>query len=53
MEQWMNLYHNKNFVNQTLLSLLYEKSGAILLMLVDFMAGRHAASQPASQPDKL
>ena len=30
MAQWMNLYRNNSFVNQTRLPLLCEKSGAIL-----------------------
>ena len=38
MVQWMNLYQNNSFVNQTRLPLLCEKSGAILLVLVGLTA---------------
>ena len=42
MAQWMNLYWNDSFINLTRLPLLFKKSGAILLVLVDLMAGRPA-----------
>ena len=45
MEQWRNLHRNNSFVNQMRLPLLYEKSGAILLVLVGLMAGRPAVQQ--------
>ena len=37
MMQWMNLHWNNSFVNRTQLSLLCEKSGAILLVLVEIL----------------
>ena len=45
MAQWLNIYQNNSFVNQMRLPLLYEKSGAILLVLVGLMAGRPAGRQ--------
>ena len=39
MAQWMNLHQNNSFVNWTRLTLLCEKFGAILLVLVGLMAG--------------
>ena len=41
----MNLYQNNSFINWMQLSLLYEKSGAILLVLVGLAAGSPAGSQ--------
>ena len=38
-------HRNNSFVNRTQLLLLYEKSGAILLVLVGLMAGRPAGQQ--------
>ena len=34
MAQWINLHQNNNFINQTSLPFLCEKSGAILLVQV-------------------
>ena len=45
MAQWMNLHRNSSFVNQMRLPLLYEKSGALLLVLVGLTAG-----SPAGRP---
>ena len=45
MAEWKNLYWNNNFVNQTKLPLLYENSGAILLVLLGLMAGSLAVQQ--------
>ena len=46
MVQWINLNRNNSFVNRTGLSLLCEKSGAILLVLVVLrQAGRQASRQ--------
>ena len=42
MAQWMNLHRNNSFVNWTRLPLLCEKFGAILLVLVNLMAGRQS-----------
>ena len=41
MAQWMNIFQNNILVNR----LLYEKSGAILLVLVGLMAGRLVVRQ--------
>ena len=49
MVQWINLHRNNIFVNRTRLPLLYEKSGAILLVLV----GLTAAWQAGRQSDKI
>ena len=46
MAQWINLHRNNIFVNRTLLC---EKSGAILLVLV----GLTAAWQAGSQSDEI
>ena len=48
MVQWMNLLQNNIFINRMRLPLLYEKSGAILLVLVGLVAGR-----PGVQSDKI
>ena len=40
--QWINLHRNNIFINWTRLPLLCEKSGTILLALVDLTAGRQA-----------
>ena len=42
MAQWINLNRNNSFVNQMRLSLLCEKSGAILLVLVGLTGGRQS-----------
>ena len=42
MAQWINLNQNNNFINRMRLPLLCEKSGAIPLVPVGFMAGRQA-----------
>ena len=44
MAQWMNLYQNNSFVSRTLLPLMCETSGAILLVLVGLTAGSLAGS---------
>ena len=49
MAQWINLHRNNIFVNRTRLPLLYEKSGAILLVLVGLMAGRPAGRLAVQQ----
>ena len=49
MAQWINLPHNNSFINRTQLPLLCEKSGAILLVLVDLTAGRLAVQQAVQQ----
>ena len=43
--QWMNLQQNSSFVNQMQFPLLCEKSGAILLVLVDLTAVQQAGRQ--------
>ena len=45
MAQWINLNWNNSFVNQTRLPLLYEKSGAILQVLVGLTAGWQSGRQ--------
>ena len=45
MPQWINLPSEQHLVNRTQLSLLCQKSGAILLVLVGLMAGRQAGRQ--------
>ena len=40
MAQWMNAHRNNSFINWTQLPLLYEKSGAILIVLVGLTADR-------------
>ena len=45
MVQWINLHRNNIFVNRMQLSLLCEKSGAILLVPVGLTAGSPAGSQ--------
>ena len=47
--QWINLHHNKSFVNRMRLPLLCEKSGAIVLVLVGLTAGRQASSPQAAR----
>ena len=42
MAQWMNLYRNNSVVNLMRLSLLCEKFGTILLVLVGLTAGRQS-----------
>ena len=42
MGQWINLHRNNSFVNWTRLPWLFEKFGAILLVLVALMAGRQS-----------
>ena len=49
MAQWMNLHRNNSFVNRMRLTLLCEKFGAILLVLVGLTAGRRAGGQAGSQ----
>jgi len=39
MTQWINLLQNNSFVNGQQLPLLYEKTVAISLVLLDLMAG--------------
>jgi len=41
--QWTNLLWNSSFVNYTRLPFLYEKSGAIALVLLGLTAGRMAS----------
>ena len=41
----MNLHRNNSFVNQTQLPLLCEKSGTILLVVVDLMTDRPGGQQ--------
>ena len=47
--QWINLHRNNIFINRTQLTLLCEKSGAILLVLV----GLTAAWQAGRQSDEI
>ena len=49
MAQWINLHQNNNFVNRTQLPLLYEKSGAILLVLVGLMADRPQSDRQSDE----
>ena len=41
MVQWLNLHQNESFINETQLA-TFEKSGAILLVLVALMADQQA-----------
>ena len=53
MGQWINLHRNNIFVNWTQLSLLCEKSGAILLVLVGLTAAWQAGRLAVRQSDEI
>ena len=53
MAQWINLHQNNIFVNWTRLPFLYEKSGAILLVLVGLMAAWQASCPAGWQSDEI
>jgi len=46
----INLHWNNTFVNRQQLPLLCETSGAILLALLDLMAGRQSGRQNTLKP---
>ena len=53
MAQWINLHRNNIFVNWTRLPLLYEKSEAILLVLVGLMAAWQSGRPAVRQSDEI
>ena len=49
MAQWVNVLQNNSFVNPTQLPMLCEKTGAVALVQLNFMAGQQACRLAVGQ----